>query len=207
MNSVRNILAIADKELRSYFASPIAYIIIGLFALLFGWFFYVYLMVFVQRSPAMMQLRRRRRQQHQPDDDPLRPDERRGHHPVRDADDHDADLLGRKALRHHRAAADVAADRPARSSSASSSARWASTRAMLLVTMLYMAILFVYGNPGMAADRGRVPGAAADGRLLHLGRPADLEPDEEPDRRRLPHVRGVPDAVDHQLARRISPGR
>ncbi len=40
---MRNILAIADKELRSYFASPIAYIIIGLFALLFGWFFYVYL--------------------------------------------------------------------------------------------------------------------------------------------------------------------
>ena len=41
-DSVRNSLAIADKELRSYFASPIAYIIIGLFALLFGCFFYVY---------------------------------------------------------------------------------------------------------------------------------------------------------------------
>ena len=40
---MRNVLAIADKELRSYFASPIAYIIIGFFALLFGWFFYVYL--------------------------------------------------------------------------------------------------------------------------------------------------------------------
>ena len=53
MNSVRNVLAIADKELRSYFASPIAYIIIGLFALLFGWFFYVYLTLFVQRSTGM----------------------------------------------------------------------------------------------------------------------------------------------------------
>ena len=53
MNSVRNVLAIADKELRSYFASPIAYIIIGLFALLFGWFFYVYLTFFVQRSTGM----------------------------------------------------------------------------------------------------------------------------------------------------------
>ena len=52
---VRNILAIADKELRSYFASPIAYIMIGLFALLFGWFFYVYLMAFVQQSEQMMQ--------------------------------------------------------------------------------------------------------------------------------------------------------
>jgi ABC-2 type transport system permease protein len=53
MNSVRNILAISGKELRSYFASPIAYIIIGLFALLFGWFFYVYLHVFVQQSQRM----------------------------------------------------------------------------------------------------------------------------------------------------------
>jgi ABC-2 type transport system permease protein len=53
MNSVRNILAIAGKEMRSYFASPIAYIIIGLFALLFGWFFYVYLHVFVEQSQRM----------------------------------------------------------------------------------------------------------------------------------------------------------
>jgi ABC-2 type transport system permease protein len=53
MNSVRNVLAIAGKELRAYFASPIAYVIIGLFALLFGWFFYVYLTVFVQQSERM----------------------------------------------------------------------------------------------------------------------------------------------------------
>jgi ABC-2 type transport system permease protein len=53
---VRNVLAIADKEIRSYFASPIAYIMIGLFSLLFGWFFYVYLMAFVQQSEQMMQM-------------------------------------------------------------------------------------------------------------------------------------------------------
>jgi ABC-2 type transport system permease protein len=52
---VRNILALADKEMRSYFASPIAYILIGLFSLLFGWFFYVYLMAFSQQSQQMMQ--------------------------------------------------------------------------------------------------------------------------------------------------------
>jgi ABC-2 type transport system permease protein len=52
---VRNTLAIADKEVRSYFASPIAYIIIGLFALLFGFFFYVYLMAFDRQSQQMMQ--------------------------------------------------------------------------------------------------------------------------------------------------------
>ncbi|HEX2456753.1 MAG TPA: ABC transporter permease subunit [Vicinamibacterales bacterium] len=54
MNSIRNILAIAGKELRSYFASPMGYIIIGLFALLFGWFYYVYLHVFVEQSQRMM---------------------------------------------------------------------------------------------------------------------------------------------------------
>jgi ABC-2 type transport system permease protein len=48
-----NVLAIAQKELRGYFASPIAYIIIGLFALLFGWFFYVYLHVFSEQSQRM----------------------------------------------------------------------------------------------------------------------------------------------------------
>ena len=52
---MRNVLAIAEKEIRSYFASPIAYILIGLFSLLFGWFFYVYLMAFVQQSEQMMQ--------------------------------------------------------------------------------------------------------------------------------------------------------
>ncbi len=34
-----NILAIAHKELKAYFASPIAYIVIGFSSILFGWFF------------------------------------------------------------------------------------------------------------------------------------------------------------------------
>jgi gliding motility-associated transport system permease protein len=54
MTSIRNILAIAGKELRGYFASPMAYTIIGLFALLFGWFYYVYLHVFLEQSQRMM---------------------------------------------------------------------------------------------------------------------------------------------------------
>jgi ABC-2 type transport system permease protein len=53
---LRNILALAEKELRSYFASPIAFIIIGLFSLLFGFFFYMYLTVFVRQSEQMMQM-------------------------------------------------------------------------------------------------------------------------------------------------------
>jgi ABC-2 type transport system permease protein len=56
MTSVRNIMAIAGKELRSYFASPMAYIIIGLFALLFGVFFNAFLQAFLDESQrsAMM---------------------------------------------------------------------------------------------------------------------------------------------------------
>jgi ABC-2 type transport system permease protein len=55
VNSVRNILAIAGKELRSYFASPIAYILIGFFLLPFGVFFYLYLDNFVKQSMQMAQ--------------------------------------------------------------------------------------------------------------------------------------------------------
>jgi ABC-2 type transport system permease protein len=52
---VRNIIAIAAKELRSYFASPIAYIIIGFFALPFGVFFYLYLEAFLRQSMQQAQ--------------------------------------------------------------------------------------------------------------------------------------------------------
>jgi ABC-2 type transport system permease protein len=45
-----NILAIAQKELKSYFASPIAYIVIGFFSLLFGYFFYALLVYFDRQS-------------------------------------------------------------------------------------------------------------------------------------------------------------
>jgi len=45
-----NILAIAQKELKGYFASPIAYIVIGLFALMFGFFFYSLLAFFDRQS-------------------------------------------------------------------------------------------------------------------------------------------------------------
>jgi ABC-2 type transport system permease protein len=48
-----NVLAIANKELRSYFASPIAYIVIGLFALLYG-YFYVAIMAYFVRSSMQM---------------------------------------------------------------------------------------------------------------------------------------------------------
>ena len=51
-----NILAIAHKELKSYFASPIAYVVIGLFALMFGFFYYTLLGIFIEQGMRMMGL-------------------------------------------------------------------------------------------------------------------------------------------------------
>src|ERR1700747_1117672 len=50
-----NILAIAQKELKAYFASPIAYIVIGFWALLYGYFFVAILQFFVRQSMQMNQ--------------------------------------------------------------------------------------------------------------------------------------------------------
>ncbi len=51
---MNNIVAIAHKELKSYFASPVAYIVIGLFTLVFGFFFYTLLAFFERQSMQMM---------------------------------------------------------------------------------------------------------------------------------------------------------
>jgi ABC-2 type transport system permease protein len=50
-----NVLAIAQKELKSYFASPIAYIFIGFFVFLYGYFFVAILQYFVRSSMQMSQ--------------------------------------------------------------------------------------------------------------------------------------------------------
>src|SRR5579864_2935357 len=52
---MRNILAIAQKELKSYFASPIGYIIVGFWAFLYGIFFVPMLQMFVRQSMQMGQ--------------------------------------------------------------------------------------------------------------------------------------------------------
>ena len=45
-----NVLAIAQKELRSYFFSPIAYVVIGFFVFIFGYFFAANLSAFLRFS-------------------------------------------------------------------------------------------------------------------------------------------------------------
>jgi len=51
-----NILAITDRELKSYFASPIAWVAVGLFALLVGGFYFAILAYFIQASMQMEQM-------------------------------------------------------------------------------------------------------------------------------------------------------
>jgi len=47
---VRNVWTVFRKEIKSYFASPIAYLLMAVFALIFGYFFYVATAIFVTRS-------------------------------------------------------------------------------------------------------------------------------------------------------------
>ena len=47
---MRNILTIARRELKTYFTSPIAYIVLAISAVIFGFFFYSALAFFVQRG-------------------------------------------------------------------------------------------------------------------------------------------------------------
>src|SRR5215467_8878139 len=49
-STVRNTIAIAGKELKGYFGSPIAWVMMGLFAAVFGVFFNVYLQYFVRSA-------------------------------------------------------------------------------------------------------------------------------------------------------------
>ena len=51
---MRNVLAVAGKELRAYFHSPIAYLVMALFAVLCGFFFYNYTAAFVVQTFRMM---------------------------------------------------------------------------------------------------------------------------------------------------------
>jgi ABC-2 type transport system permease protein len=48
--TIRNVISIAGKELRGYFGSPVAWVMLGLFAVVFGYFFNVYLNYFVRQA-------------------------------------------------------------------------------------------------------------------------------------------------------------
>jgi ABC-2 type transport system permease protein len=50
---MRNVLIICGKEIKSYFASPIAYLLMTIFAVIFGYFFFSATAYFVQASMQM----------------------------------------------------------------------------------------------------------------------------------------------------------
>lgn len=55
MTAIRNIAAIVEKEWRHYFGSPIAYVALFVWTLLFGIFFYYAFTFFLRQSMMMMQ--------------------------------------------------------------------------------------------------------------------------------------------------------
>ena len=56
MSAVRNVSAIAGRELRGYFVSPIAYVVLSGFAILTGWIFFNLLGRFLQFSTIYRQM-------------------------------------------------------------------------------------------------------------------------------------------------------
>ena len=55
---MRNVVVIFKKELKSYFASPIAYLLLGIFAVIFGFFFYSATRFFVLQGMQMQMMGR-----------------------------------------------------------------------------------------------------------------------------------------------------
>ncbi len=49
-STLRNIMTIASKELRGYFVGPMAWVMMGLFALIFGYFYVLHVNAFVEES-------------------------------------------------------------------------------------------------------------------------------------------------------------
>ena len=190
-----------ERSCNGYFASPIAYIIIGFFALVFGWFYFVSITFFMQAS---LQMGMPGQGQININTMAIRPllqnvsvvalfvlplitmrtyaEEKRSGtiellltSPLTDAQIVLGKFLGAVAL----------------------------YAMMLAVTWIHIGILFIYGNPEWRPIVGRVSGTAAHGRVVHLDRPADLEPHEEPDRRRHGDLRGSAAALDDELDVRV----
>jgi len=55
---MRNVMVIFKKELKSYFASPIAYLLLGIFAVIFGFFFYSAVRFFILQGMQMQMMGR-----------------------------------------------------------------------------------------------------------------------------------------------------
>ena len=194
---MRNILAIAGKELRGYFSSPIAYVVIGLFALIFGWFFYVPLSFFNRQSMQMSMGMGGTLNINQMLIAPMltnagvvilflmpmitmrtySEEKRSGTmellltSPLTDAQIILGKFLGVLGL----------------------------YAAILGVTLFHVGILFIYGSPAWKPVVTGYLGLFLMGAQLPLGRPPHFEPDQESDRRRHRDLLRRADAVGDQL--------
>ena len=193
---MRNTLAIAQKELRSYFTSPIGYIVIGLFALLYGYFYVADAQLL--RPPEHAGGQFGGPQAMNVNQMMIRPllqnvtilllfvmpmitmrtyaEEKRSGtiellltSPLSDVEIILGKFLGALLL-------------------------WC---VMLGVSLLHLALLFAYGRPEWKPHRDSLSRPVPDGRLFHFGRALHLEPDQESDRGRRRDVRGVPASLDH----------
>ena len=191
-----NVLAIAQKELSGYFASPIAYIIIGFFALVFGWFYFVSITFFMQAS---LQMGMPGQGQININTMAIRPllqnvsvvalfvlplitmrtyaEEKRSGtiellltSPVTDTQIVLGKFFGAVAL----------------------------YALMLAVTWIHIGILFIYGNPEWKPIL-RLSGPAAHGRVVSVDWAAHLEPDQKSDRRRHGDLRRAAAPLDREL--------
>jgi ABC-2 type transport system permease protein len=186
---MRNVIVIFKKELKSYFASPIAYLLLGIFAVIFGFFFYSAVRFFILQGMQMQMMGRGA---------PM--DVNRRHRPllttqwidVPDSYDHDASLREEKRA-HRRALTSPGAiwDR------AGQMVCSAGTYARFYVSGINIAVLYAFGRPDLK------PILVGFLRLLLQGGcrwPSAFlsDVDEESDHCRCA-VRGVPDAVGPRL--------
>ena len=58
---MKNVLAVFQKELKYYFVSPIAYVVLTVFLVISGYFFYNILSIFLERSMFAARRTRARR--------------------------------------------------------------------------------------------------------------------------------------------------
>jgi ABC-2 type transport system permease protein len=182
-NSLRNIGAVAGKELRSYFGSPTAWVMMGFFAFLFGYFFATYLSFFVQQSmqaqfgggaPNMnvnMQMIR-----------PLLGNASvlvlfllpmvtmRTYSEEKRSGTIELLLTSRSRTSNHRPGKFVGA--------------LTFYAAMLACDAHHVGILFIYGTRSGSRLPAGISGCSCSG-LLHLGQAARVEPHAQPDHRRM----------------------
>jgi hypothetical protein len=181
-----NIIAIAQKELKSYFSSPIAYIVLGLWAFLYGWFFINILMYFVRQSMQMGQFGMAGPQAMNVNQQLIRP-------LLQNVTILNLFLLPMVTMRTY------------------AEEKRSGTIELLLtspVTDFQIILGKFFGAlrlrpSGVEADRHGIHRALAARRLLRLAGPLDLEPDEESDRGGYGHLRDLPDVLGDHLDRQL----